>query len=220
MSPSAVKASATPAAELDPAEADMRARIRGLMEQQAVSPLLEATLEYLEAYAESSWGWLVSASTLIDLGRYDDAKVALKNARKFSGADAKASICYWRCILYKERGELAKAQRHIEKAIALEPGSGSFRVTLGDLLARRGKLKAATKVLKKAIALAVSEEANSDAVDAELEEAYFNLALVRRAQRRYNDALAAAEKALFIDPNYTEAQALKNDLEAVLQGGW
>lgn len=198
------------AGEIDPAEADMRARIRGLMEQQAVSSLLEATLEYLHDYPESGWGWLVSAPTLIDLGRYGDARAALKNARRLSSAEAQPGICYWRCILHKERGELAKAQRHIEKAIALDPESGPFRVTLGDILARRGKLKAAIKVLKSAIELA----------DSNPEEAHFNLALVRRSQRRYGDALAQAEKALAIDPDYAEAQALKNDVAAVLQGGW
>ena len=75
-------------------------------------------------------------------------------------------------------------------------------------------------MLKSAIALGDSAGEDSVAADIDLEEAYFNLALVHRAQRRYRDALVAADKALGIDPNYAAAQALKNDLEAVLQGGW
>lgn len=203
---------------LDPADADLRARIRGLMEQQAVSSLLEATLEYLKSYPRSGWGWLVSVPTLIDLGRYEDAEVALANARSYNSKAAKSSIYYWHCILNKERGNLKKAQRWINKAIQADPDNGSFRVTLGDIQARRGKLKAAAKTLLAAIALADSTS-NVDP-DADLDEAHFNLALVRRSQRRYADALAETQKALEVDPNYAEAVALRYDLEAVLQGGW
>lgn len=203
---------------LDPADADMRSRILGLMEQRAVSPLLEATLEYLRDYPDSGWGWLISAPTLIDLGRYDDAQAALANARQLSPAAARPGISYWRCILHKERGDLKKARQHIEKAIKLDPANGAFWVTLGDVLARRGDLKAAVKALKQAIQL--GESASADATQSDLEEAFFSLALVRRSQRRYRDALAQVEQALEIDPDYAEAHALKNDLEAVLQGGW
>lgn len=194
----------------------MQARIRGLMEQQAVSSLLEATLEYLKGYPQSGWGWLVSVPTLIDLGRYDDAETALANARLYSTPAARPGIYYWRCILHKERGNLKKAQRWISKAIKNDSNNGSFRVTLGDIQARRGKLKAAAKTLKAAIAVGVSQPG----ADSDLDEAHFNLALVRRSQRRYSDALVQAEQALAIDPDYAEAHALKNDLEAVLQGGW
>ncbi len=204
--------------QIDPAEADLRARILGLMEQQAVSSLLEATLEYLRNYPRSGWGWLVSVPTLIDLGRYDDAELALANARSYNSKAAKSSIYYWHCILNKERGNLKKAQRWVNKAIEADPDNGSFRVTLGDIQARRGKLKAASKTLLSAIALADSQADSGS--DADLDEAHFNLALVRRSQRRYADALAETQKALVIDPSYAEAVALRHDLEAVLQGGW
>jgi len=193
----------------DPEEADLRQRILGLMEDQSVAPLLEATLSYQQKCPGSAWGWLVAVPTLIDLGRYKQAKKALKKAQKLSHPDAKPQLHYWRSMLFKEQGELAQAEHWIRRALAREPENGSFWVTLGDVLARRGKLKAARKAHEHAVAVG----------DANVDEAYFNLALLLRAQRRYPEALNQVMLALDIDPNYAQATALKQDLEAVLQSG-
>lgn len=194
----------------NPEEADMRQRILGLMEDRAVAPLLEATLEYQATFPESGWGWLVAVPTLIDLGCYKDAKKALKRARRFSPAAAKPTLWYWRSVLHKEKGELKRAERWIRRAIEGEPENGSFLVTLGDLLARQGKRGAARKAHLAAIATG----------DGNLDEAYFNLALLLRAERDYPEALLQVSRALEIDPDYAEAYALQQDLEAVQQGGW
>lgn len=194
----------------DPEEFDLRQRIVGLMEEGAVAPLLEAHLGYLQKFPESGWGWLVSVPTLIDLGRYGDAKAALKSARLFNSDEALPTLCYWRSILYKEKGDLRRAERWIREALEVEPNNGSFQVTLGDILAKRGKLKAARKAHLAAVELG----------DANVDEAHFNLALLLRAQRRYDEALVQVNAALSIDPDYSDAYALKQDLEAVQQGDW
>lgn len=180
------------------------------MEDGAVAPLLEASLAYLQEFPESGWGWMISVPTLIDLGRYADAKAALKNARIFSSDDAQPTLCYWRSILHKEKGDLRRAERWIRRALEGDRNNGSFHVTLGDILAKRGKLGAARKAHMVAVKVG----------DANVDEAHFNLALLLRAQRRYNDALVQVNLALDIDPDYAEAYALKQDLEAVQQGGW
>ena len=46
--------------DTDPEESDLRQRILGLMEDRAVAPLLEATLDYLRAFPESAWGWMIA----------------------------------------------------------------------------------------------------------------------------------------------------------------
>lgn len=238
----------------DPEEADARQQILGLMEDRSVARLHEATRSFCERFPESTWGWLISVPTLIDLGRYKDAKKALRKARTLSvtqtvvklaaeskvggsdsvasaqapadteaaakaEADAKADkeveidpetdakLCYWSCMIHKDQGDMKRAQRWIEEAIEQDEGEGSYWVTYGEILAKRGKVKQARNAH-----LAAIEAATSD-----VDEAYFNLALLLRADRRYAEALTEVNKALKIDPNYAEAHALRQDLEAVLQ---
>lgn len=190
---------------IDPAEADLRQRILGLMEDRSVALLLETSLDYCEQFPESAWGWLVSVPTLVDLGLYRAAEKAWRRARKYSDDDAESMLCYWGCVIKKEQGKLKRAQRFIERAIELEPDQGSYWVTLGDVLAKRGKLNAAKKAHRAAIT------ANTSDVD----EAHYNLALLLRAQRRYGESLDEVAKALAIDPDYAEAHALRQDLQAV-----
>ena len=80
-------------------------------------------------------------------------------------------------------------------------------MTYGEILAKRGKVKQARNAH-----LAAIEAATSD-----VDEAYFNLALLLRGERRYKEALVEVNKALKIDPDYAEAHVLRQDLEAVLQ---
>ena len=194
----------------DPEALDLRQKIVGLMEDHAVSPLLETILEYLRKFPKSEWGWLVAAPTLIDLGRYGDAKAALANAQEYGATENLPTVCYWRCVLHKERGDLKRAERWIRRALEHDDSNGAHWVTLGDVLAKRGKAKAARKALKSAIALG---ESSAD-------EAHYNLALLLRAKRDYEGALAEVARALAIDPEYPEAHALRRDLDAVRQGAW
>ena len=124
--------------QTDPEALDLRQKIVGLMEDHAVSPLLETILEYLRKYPKSEWGWLVAAPTLIDLGRYGDAKAALANAREYGTTENLPAVCYWRCVLHKERGDLKRAERWIRRALKHDDSNGAHWVTLGDVLAKRG----------------------------------------------------------------------------------
>jgi tetratricopeptide (TPR) repeat protein len=49
-----------------------------------------------------------------------------------------------------------------------------------------------------------------------VDEAYFNLGLVLRAQERYQEALACFEKALELTPDYREAITAKSDVEKAI----
>ncbi len=239
----------------DPEEGDARQQILGLMEDNSVARLYEATLSYCERFPTSTWGWLISVPALIDLGRYKDAKKALRMARTLSitqaetealssaigkanagantaanasknngsnsGADSdadaendieidpetEARLCYWSCMIHKDQGNLKRAQGWIEEAIGHAEGEGSYWVTYGEILAKRGKVKQARNAH-----LAAIEAATSD-----VDEAHFNLALLLRGERRYREALTEVKKALKIDPDYAEAHVLRQDLESVLQ---
>ena len=110
-------------------------------------------------------------------------------------------------MIQKDQGNLKRAQQWIEEAIEQAEGEGSYWVTYGEILAKRGKLKQARNAH-----LAAVEAATSD-----VDEAYFNLALLLRGERRYEEALTEVNKALKIDPDYSEAHLLRQDLEEVLQ---
>ena len=239
--------------QTDPEEGEARQQILGLMEDNSVARLYEATLSYCERFPNSTWGWLISVPALVDLGRYKDAKKALRMARALSltqaetealssaigkasaganvsvGADknrssdtgsdsdadneiemdpeTEARLCYWSCMIHKDQGNLKRAQGWIEEAIGHAEGEGSYWVTYGEILAKRGKVKQARNAH-----LAAIEAATSD-----VDEAYFNLALLLRGERRYKEALVEVNQALKIDPDYAEAHVLRQDLEAVLQ---
>jgi len=194
----------------DPEEIEARQQVLGLMEDRALAGLHEATRAYCKRFPESVWGWLVSVPTLVDLGRFKEAKSAWRKAQKLAQPDAEldATLSYWASVIYKEQGRLKRAQRWINKALKSAPEEGAYWVTLGEILTKRGKRRAARVAYQTAV----------DLEGADVDEAHFNLALLLRGQRRYEDALQQVRKALEIDPDYAEAHALRHDLEAVLQG--
>ena len=200
--------------KVDPEVADARQQILGLMEGRSVASLREATRVYCERFPESAWGWLISVPTLIDLGLYKDAQRALRKASKAivseSDSQNEAVCSYWSSVLYKEQGKLKRAQRCIEEAIEVAPEEGAYWVSYGEILLKRGKPR------KAGAAYLAAVEINGSDID----EAFLNLALLLRSQRRYDDALKMVQRALEVDPDYMEAHALRQDLESVLSGSW
>jgi len=148
-----------------------------------------------------------SASTKTDTTAVTDA-LARADAVAQIDPETDARLCYWSCMIYKDQGDLKRAQRWIEEAIEQHEAEGSYWVTYGEILAKRGKVKQARNAH-----LAAIEAATSD-----VDEAHFNLALLLRGRRRYSDALVEVEKALKIDPDYAEAHALRQDLQTVIHG--
>jgi tetratricopeptide (TPR) repeat protein len=75
-------------------------------------------------------------------------------------------------------------------------------VFLGGVLARQGQFAEAKQCHSRAIRLATSLA----------DEAYYNLGLIFRAERKYNDALKCFERAVKLDPSYTMAEAAWKDV--------
>jgi tetratricopeptide (TPR) repeat protein len=102
--------------------------------------------------------------------------------------------------LYRERGELSGAIRCYRRAVGLGPSTSTL-VLLGGALAKKGDLAEAKRCHRRAARLATE---NPD-------EAYLNLGLILRAERRYEQAIACFDRAIEHDPKYTIAKNARAD---------
>lgn len=166
----------------------------------ALRELLAAAPDFLPARVEY-------AVLLCELARYDESERELRAALRLASDDSRYLPYYFLGCLNQERGELLLAEGWFEKAIALRPDHATPRIMLGAVLAKRGKLDAAEQTHRAATVCA------SGCVD----EAYFNLGLVLRAQERYREALECFERALELDPDYERAAQARLDVASVLE---
>ncbi len=86
-----------------------------------------------------------------DLGEFDQAAAALKQARELNPALKEAHHLLGFC--HFKKGEFAEAVRCFEKAIELDPGSAMDYANLGVNLARLGHKQEAAYVLRQALDL-------------------------------------------------------------------
>jgi len=99
-----------------------------------------------------------------------------------------------------------RAAHWYRRLCELWPDSTTPRIFLGSALARQGRLEEAAAEYEQATRL----EPHPD-------EAWLNLALVRRAQGRNAEALDHARDALRLDPGYEHAQQVIADVEEALR---
>jgi tetratricopeptide (TPR) repeat protein len=102
------------------------------------------------------------------------------------------------------RGELARAARWYQRAIDTAPNHASAHIFLGGVFARQGRLREAEKVHRRA-----TETCDEGYID----EAFLNLALVLRAQERFEEAATCLREAIRIDPDYADAKKVLRDVE-------
>jgi len=168
----------------------------------------ELAVTYTRLYPDNVWGWVVLADRLASLALYDPAKEALRKARALAPATVLPEIWVQYGHLYKQRGALARATTWYEKAVKVRPETG-WLVFLGAALAMQGKFRDAKRCHRRAIRAGGPRR----------DEAYYNLGLVHRAERRYREALLCFEKALELDPKYSQAKAARDDTRRVLERG-
>lgn len=96
-------------------------------------------------------------------------------------------------VIMAERGELAPARSHVERAVAAEPTVGQFHVTLGNILCAEGKLDDAVPAYRMAL------ERQPDSV-----EAHFNLGVIYAQLDALEDAIEAFRHVVALDPEMAE----------------
>jgi tetratricopeptide (TPR) repeat protein len=125
----------------------------------------------------------------------DDNKNATKQfleALKFN--DRNAPAYFGLAEIASEQGNKTETVANYEKALTIDPGLSEIYAPLGILYIEQGEVAKAEDILNKAIGLAQN--------DAQLQ---FFTGLVRHAQNRNKEALAAFERSTVLDPSYPEA---------------
>ena len=140
------------------------------------------------------------------LANYEDSEHALRRACDLCD-ESRLYIVYLQLgHMQKSRGDNAAAADWFRKVIQLRPHWAGGYIYLGGALACQGNLVAAE----------VEHRAATECTDGNIEEAFLNLGLVLRGQRRLQEASECFRRALDIDPDYQEAKDGLDDVEGAL----
>jgi len=161
--------------------------------------------QYLAHYPECGPAWHMLGVALTELARYSEAEQALWNAVRLCPSELRRIPLNSMGHFHAARGEVARAARWYQRAIDAAPKHASGYIFLGGLLARQGRLREAEKVHRQA-----TESCEEGCLD----EALLNLALVLRAQERFDEAAACLQEAIRIDPDYADAKSVLRDVES------
>lgn len=138
---------------------------------------------------------------------YSKARVALRRLENLGRDENPYLVCVRWAEYYYAIGDVKRAERWYRKAVGAAPAALVF---LGAVLARQGRLAQAKRCHRQATLAREDDRLARD-------EAYFNLGLIFRAERRYREALANIDRAITLDPKYTAALEAQNDVAAALK---
>lgn len=172
------------------------------------SCVIELAEKYLADFPDSQGAWSMYCYALYRVDRFKDAKKALfKTLELTKDTDENHSwlICKLGSI-YEDSGHFHKAIDYFEKAHLSNPTEATFLIYKGVLLLRIGKFEKAGETL------ILATKCKEGCID----EAFYNLGVVRIAQKNYQEAQICFEKALEIDPKYKEAKPQLKDVTQVL----
>jgi len=151
-------------------------------------PEAETTLRAASKLAKGS------VESLYELARVQFATGDYKRSRKacneLTAKDANhvlSHVCQARALLVWRRA--SRAFEYLDKAMALDPSNAEAQLALADAKRLQSDFAGADKAYQKLIASAPSADA------------YLGLALVDAVQNRNDEAVAALEKALALDPD-------------------
>jgi len=166
----------------------------------------EVAAQYTAKYPDNAFGWVALADVLVLLAHYEAARRALSRADKLAPAKLRGHICVQWGHLFRESGDLRKAEKWYRRAVQYKANTPRL-VFLGAVLAKQGRFAEAKRCHRRAARLATTAP----------DEAYYNLGLILRAERRYSEALIYFKKAIKIDPKYTFAKEGVKDVRQAIK---
>lgn len=137
-----------------------------------VAPTIKLAKAFVKNYPQHSFGWFVFGDVLLDIARYDEAKMALTKAIKFCKPNNLARPYESMGHLYRVKGNNRIAEKWYRKALEIKPKDQCILVYIGAILARQGKFSEAKIFHRKAVKVDSSKA----------DEAYYNLGLILRAE--------------------------------------
>jgi tetratricopeptide (TPR) repeat protein len=166
----------------------------------------EIAARYTSRYPDNVWGWVALADILVHLAHYTAAHRALSRAHKLAPTDLYGHICVQWGHLFNESCALRRAEKWYRRAVEHRADTNRL-VFLGAVLAKQGRFAEAKQFHRRAARLATHPA----------DEAYFNLGLILRAERRYSEAVRCFDRAIKIDPKYSLAREARQDVMKALK---
>jgi Tfp pilus assembly protein PilF len=136
--------------------------------------------------------------TYVEIGQYEKAVQAYESALAANNKLGVVDFLLADVLLKQTIADNARVERHLVRAVQLEPAFASARLALGKLFLRTNRIPEATKEFESVIK-----------IDANLPEAYYQLGLAYTRTKRSEEAKAAIEKFKQLSENQKE-QALKD----------
>ncbi len=169
--------------------------------------IVEILSEYLKYRPNHGYAWTLYGESLGVIERYSEALDALKRALDLCPQNRLHLVLSRIAFICGKCLSPSEAESWYSRAIesAGPKPEGWILVLRGANLRLLEKYEEAESSLKMAVDLDTEEKA----------EAYVNLALLRRAQGRYEEAGEYSEKALQIEPDSEDAQKILRSLELV-----
>lgn len=177
-----------------------------LSRRDLTASVVAAAERYLAEQGPHTFALRMLGVHLAEMACYPEALTALRAAYRRAPARQLGWLAGWIGQTHDWRGAFRLAEKWYQRAIAHDPGEASFRIFYGGMLARLGRFDEAAAVHRRAA------RCPRGCID----EAWHNLGLVRRAQRRYTEARRCFRRALQLDPKYREARQALADVEHVI----
>ena len=182
--------------------------ITSAADKELNATVVELAEVYLKDFPDSQGAWSMYSFALYRTDRIKDAKKALHKLLKLTG-ESDENFSWYLCRMgriYEDSGHFHKAIEWFHKAHLANPLEATFLIYKGVLFLRTEKYDEASKTLIEA----------TKCSEGCIEEAFYNLGVVRIAQKRYEEALVCFENAIEIDRKYKEAKQQFKDMQQVL----
>jgi len=160
-------------------------------DESEYSQALVAITQYVKQYPENKRGKLLMAVIYGDLSNYTKVLEILEEIKPTVDDPPKYCSLYYTEMAdtYKKTGNYEEAIKWYDKVIEILPKETRGYIYKGACLASAGKY-----------ALAKIEHLKGTTMEGDPEEAFYNLALISRAEMEFDKARVYCEQSLQIDP--------------------
>ena len=179
---------------------------RLMAEYDCPSSLLEHANAFIEKYPNRVSPRILKGRALMELGLFKESIRELKAGARISPERHSVRFWEWIGLAYDKKGDHTLAETWFARCVERAPNTTRL-IFLGACLFAQGKYEEAKPPLRRAC------KRNEGAP----EEAHLNLALIFRAQGNLKQALEHANKAIALDPEYDEAERVREDCQRALQ---
>jgi tetratricopeptide (TPR) repeat protein len=180
--------------------------ITRLYDRDMVASTALLARRYLADHPKDGPAWLYYGASLGQLSRYTQAIAALRLAARFVPLSKRFLVYYHFGQLHERKGAVRFVAPWYRRAVLNCPSDAGYRIMLGRILHRAGRLQQAQVILKRALRCKEGFR----------EEALLHLGYSLLGLERYYKARRCFVQALEIDPKYKLARQALSDVNYVI----